>query len=314
MKPRKLFSRVLFLCLMLISHVTADQLQSPQSIEKDAQWDPQEMLETIQTYVAWGSPDGNLMPDCSRFDGIFFGNKSWVSPFAVPTGYVILEIEKSCKELSENLTWHSGALEAENYIYPFYYEGSTDRPFRVAFVWTAIGGASYREMFGLKEYDFSVISTIQFYNETAMFMARDIFWPGGKNHVPDTILSMVSQYVSFLDGDCKKFPELFWEDYGSISPSGSTEYFGSKELTSYCDKMMYEWKTYFHHLHDITYSVSPYDNTVSEVAFTWTRTGLHLGQVRSEEVLTEFDLLADNTPLKLLKISGATEYFQPQDM
>lgn len=298
----------LCVCLVVVFHVTAASFQTPRST--DVHWDPQQMLDTIQTYVAWGSRNGNLMPDCSRFDGVFFGNKSWISPFAVPNGYVILEIEKSCKDLSENLTWHSGSLEAGNYVYPFYYEGSTDRPYRVAFVWKATGGASYREMFGLKEYDFSVISTIQLYNETAMFLAQDIFWPGDKT-IPDTITSMISQYMSFLDGDCKKFPEIFWEEYGSVSLSGSPGYFGPKELTVYCDKMMYEWNPYFHQLHDITFSVGPYDSVVSEVAFTWTRTGLYLGKVRSEDVLTVFDLLTDNTPLKSLKISEATEYFQP---
>lgn len=300
------------------SSVTARDLPSfplghfpPQS--KDEPWNPQLMLETVQTYVTWGSSEGTVMPDCSRFDDIFFLNKTWMSPFAVPNGYVIFYIEKSCKELEENLTWHSGSLEAGHYVYPFYY-GQDTRPYRVAFVWTAVGSSNYRQIFGLKNYDFTIISTFQLFNETAVILGKDIFWPESKEEVPETITTMIQQYMSLMDGDCKKFPELFWEDYGSISPSGSSDgFFGTKGLTAYCEKMMYEWSSYVYHLHHVTYSVSIYNDEINEVAFTWTRTGLHMGEVRTDEVLTEFSLQVDDTPFKAVKISTAYDFFQPNE-
>lgn len=293
---------------------TLGQLQ-PQP--KDEPWNPELTLETIETYIAWGSLGGALTPNCSRFDAIFFEKRTWVGPFAVPNGYVVSDIEESCTELAENISWHGGSLEAGSYIYPFYYEQST-RPYKVGFVWTAVGASNYREIFGLKNYDFTIISSLQFYNDTAIFMAYDFFWPESKNEVPDSITTMIEQYMSLMDGDCKTFPQMFWKDDGAISPSGSKQdFFGLKGVTAYCDMMMYEWSSYVYHLHHVTYSVSRNEdvNVVDKVFFTWTRTGLHLGVVRTDEVLSELSLLADDdSPLKALKIAVAYDYFQPHGM
>ncbi|XP_062520757.1 uncharacterized protein LOC134195699 [Corticium candelabrum] len=314
MRMTEMFLVSLFLTLIILSvtvnvEVTAFTHHSVTQ-SRDEPWNPQTMLLTIQSYVAWGSPDGQLMPDCEAFDAIFTGNKTWESPFVVPYGFAMIDIEKYCKELAQNITWHSGKLETGNVVYPLYYGQTDTKPYRVAFVWNAIGESSYREIFGLKQYDFTIVSTVQFYNETAIFTGKDIFWPQSQGDVPDVLMTMINQYISFMQGDCTKYLDL-WDKYGYIQPSGSDGFYGTDNILSYCSKMMYEWSSYTYHLHDVTFSVFSYTGVINEVAFTWTRTGLHLGEVRTDEVMTELYLFQDNTPLKTLKISSSTEYFQP---
>ena len=278
----------------------------------DEPWNPQEMLSTIQTYIAWGSPEGKPMPDCKAFDSAFFGNKTWRSPFVVPGGFVIFEIEKYCNGLAENLTWHSGRLEAGNFVYPLYYGLRDPRPYKVAFVWAAVGeSVSYRDVLGLKRYNFTIISTMQFYNETAIFIGEDIFWPESNGEVPDVLMTMINQYMSFTDGDCNKFPEIFQDKYGLIQPSGSDDVFGTAEIVRYCDEMRYKWTSYTYRLHDVTFSVSTYNGLVDNVAFTWTRTGVYLDEVRTDEIMTELNIYQDDTPLKDLRIGSAYDFFQP---
>lgn len=274
------------------------------------QLDENSLLATVERYIAWGSAEGTLMPDCDRFAHLFGPNGSWISPFAVPNGYTILEVEKTCNELIENLTWHSASLTAGKHLYPFY---NQDRKLeRVAFGWRAVGASkSYREFFKRKEYDFAILSTLTLYNETTLFNGNDISWPYSEGTTPPELLKLIDGYVMFQNGDCKEFPGIFWRKFGPVVLSGGGDYFESQQLSEYCYKMLADWSTYIYHIHSVSYSVSGYTGVVDRMAFTWSRTGIYKGLTRTENVLTVFSITMDDTPAKQLTIDDSTEFFDP---
>jgi hypothetical protein len=275
------------------------------------------ILETVETYISWGSSSGKTMPDCDRFMSVFGVNRTWASPFTGSEFYVY-DVQKSCKQLAQNLSWHAASLEAGNYLYPFYTQNS-NYMWKIGFVWTAVGGANgWSTVLNLQEYNMEIITTLWFQvypdNVSYIFMANDLFWPTAGPAFPVELKDMVDSYVSFLGGDCKTWSQLFWLDVGMVTVSGDdTEYFGPTQLTEYCSKMVYMWSSYVHNVHHMTYSVDNYSGKVNYVAFTWTRTGVCEGKVRTDEVLTVFEVQPDKTPTEDLKISTATEYFQPPE-
>lgn len=183
--------------------------------------------------------------------------------------------------------------------------------------WIAVGAAqAWSDLLGFKEYDFRVITTLwlQIYPDKVsyIFVASDFFWPRAGSTFPSPLKELVDKYVSFLDGDCKTWAGLFYKDVGMVTVSGEDkEYFGPAGVMEYCSKMVYTWNPYVFNVHHMSYSVENYSGKVNHVAFTWTRTGVYLGTVRTDEVLTVFSLRLDDSPTEDLKISSADNFFQP---
>lgn len=271
------------------------------------------MLETVQNYISWGSSEGELLPQCSHFASIFYGNKSWLSPFVYPSGFVSGPVEESCEILARNLTWHSGSLNPGDYIYPLYAPGNEKKLFRIGFVWTAIGQSSYfREVFGHKAYNYTIMTSMLVHNETAIIIGNDLFYPPANNTVPDDITKLIARFLSFLEGDCKRFQDLFWNDHCFVSQSGlKDEYWDSDGLTAYCERMMFEWSEYVYKVHHVTYTVSRYSPYIEDVVFTWTRTGVYRGKVTTNEILTDMGIMMGDGPVPEIKISAFYNYFEP---
>lgn len=274
-----------------------------------AGWNPTAFEELVQTYVSWGSMPGKEMPDCSSFDMLFTGNKTWISPFAVPDGLAIFDIQKTCKLLAQNLTWHSGALTPGNYIYPFY-SGSQDVQF-AGFVWTAAGSASeFETFFGRKEYDFKVLSVLEPDNSDHIYLAKDSFWPEGNGEPPETVKTLVTQYASLMGGDCKKFPSLFGTENRYVAVSGDGHrYEGTEELTAYCNMLMSSWTEYVYKIDHVSYGVGTHGNEINYVAFTWMRIGLYKGEAKTQLLLTEMGIESES-PVPEIRIGGAFDYFE----
>ncbi|XP_062520961.1 uncharacterized protein LOC134195888 [Corticium candelabrum] len=276
------------------------------------------IMETVQTYISWGSLLGRTMPDCERFQATFGLNRTWTSPFTA-NEYSVYDIETTCQQLTMNLSWHAASLQEGQYLYPFYTPRLLNNVFwKVGFVWNAVGGSNeIREVFKRKQYDFTIITTLWFQiyppnNVSYIFDAQDIFWPDAETALPTVLEELVEKYVSFLGGNCKTWAELFWLDVGMVTVSGDdTEYFGPTGLTEYCSKMVYMWSSYVHIIHDRSYSVYSYTNTIDTVAFTWTRTGLYQGRVKTDQILTVFDIEPDRTPTADLKIATADDFLLP---
>ena len=243
-----------------------------------------------------------------------------MSPFA-GIEYYAYDIDKTCQQqLAMNLSWHAASLQEGQYLYPFYTPRNSYIFWKVGFVWNAVGESnSFREVFNRKQYDFTIITTLWFQiyppnNVSYIFNAADIFWPDTEGKLPTVLEELVDNYVSFLGGDCKTWAELFWSDVGMVTVSGDdTEYFGPAELTDYCSKMVYMWSSYVHNIHDRSYSADGYSKTIDHVAFTWTRTGLYQGRVKTDQILTVFDIVYDKTPTADLKISSAVDYLMPAE-
>ncbi|XP_062520974.1 uncharacterized protein LOC134195896 [Corticium candelabrum] len=275
------------------------------------------VMETVQTYISWGSSAGQATPDCKRFLATFGANRSWESPFT-SNEFMEYDIEGACNRLAMNLSWRVASLDAGQYLYPLYSQHlGMESYWKVGFVWNAVGGAkNLSHVFNRKEYNFTIITVLwlQVYpnNKSYIFNAVDVFWPDAEATFPTTLTNMVDNYVSFLGGNCKTWAELFWRDVGMVTVSGEdTGYYGPTGLTEYCSKMVYMWSSYVHDVDDMSYSVDIYSSTVEKVAFTWTRTGVYLGRVRTDEILTVFYIRSAPTPKADLKIFIAWDFLQP---
>ena len=214
----------------------------------------------------------------------------------------VLDVEKTCKMLAQNLSWHSGSLTAGNYIYPFY-RASLELKF-AGFVWAAAGGASeFETFFSRQEYSFQVLSVLEPEGDgKAIYLAKDSFWPEGNGEPPAGVKTLVNQYASLMGGDCKKFPVLFDKENGYIAVSGDDiPYRGTTELISFCEVVMAQWAKYVYH---VSYGVnSTHDNEINYVAFTWMRKG----KAKTQLLLTEMGIESE-APLQELKIGGAFDY------
>jgi hypothetical protein len=268
------------------------------------------LQKVVEAYVSWGSLPGKEHPNCSSFDELFTGNKTWISPFAVPNGLAEFDVAKTCNMLAQNLSWHSGSLTAGNYVYPFY-NGSHEVEF-AGFVWTAAGGASeFETFFGRQEYNFQILSVLQpEANGKAIYLAKDSFWPVGNGEPPAAVRTLVDQYASLVGGDCNKFPDLFGKENRYVAVSGNNHRFeGTAELVSFCNMVMSSWTEYVTQIDHVSYGVSTHDNEVNYIAFTWMRMGLYKGETRTLLLLTEMGV-ENEAPTQTLKISGAFDYFE----
>jgi hypothetical protein len=274
-----------------------------------------DLLRTAKTYISWGSSEGKKLPDCAQFQSVFGVNRTWESDFT-GSEFFVNDVEFTCQHLAKNISWHIGELTAGNYLYPFYTQGNT-KMWKLGFAWTAVGVAKEGlEVLHFKEYNFKIISTLwlQVYpnNVSYIFVASDYFWLKAGSIFPTPLKNIIDNYTSYFGGNCKTWAELFLRDIGMVTVSGENkEYFGPTQLTEYCSKMVYTWNQYIHNIHHMTYSVDYYSGNVDNVAFTWTRTGLYLGRVRTDEVLTVFRFRPGETPPDNLKIFTADNYFQP---
>ena len=274
------------------------------------EWNPKAFQDLVNLYVAWGSSAGKELPNCQEFDQLFAGNKTWISPFALPNGLAVSDIVKSCKDLAENLTWHSGSLTAGNYIYPFY-SASHDVQF-AGFVWTAAGGASeFEKFFGLQQYDFQILTVMEpAMGGESIYLAKDSFWPAANGSVPDSVTTLAHQYASLMGGDCNKFPDLFGKENRYVAVSGGDHHYeGTEELISYCQEMVSEWTKYIYKIDHVSYTVTPPRNETNYVAFTWMRMGLYKGIAKSQQLLTEMGI-ENEDPIPEIKIGGAFDYFE----
>ncbi|XP_062520951.1 uncharacterized protein LOC134195877 [Corticium candelabrum] len=272
-----------------------------------------DLHKAVQTYITWGSTSGKPAADCNRFLSIFAYNRTWASPFA-GTQFFSYDVDKSCQQLNNNLSWHVASQPAGNYLYPFY-DRQVSSIWQVAFTWRAVGGANeWSKVLTFKQYDFEIITTLWFQrydnNVSYVFAAKDFFWPAAGDAFPDPLRAMVEKYASFLGGDCSRWAELFLTEVASIGVSNGT-FYGPSQIKRYCSRMMSMWSSYVFTTRQMSYSVNPYTESVENVGFTWTRTGVREERVCSEEVLTLLTVQPDDSPTRDLKISTAMEYFQP---